>query len=275
MYAWVGKSHEWWQRRASVIALLHSALLGPFRTTTYFPKRNISEKLLSYPACYCINLRCLFQTLYHNAFSSLRDRLWYSLLRSSSDPYWNWVLSAPLHEMLWMPQGQCLFAHKRELLIETWGIKSQCMLGQRRVTNDGKGEPLLLLCFRQCFTRLKSTLKLGPFRTTAYFPKRNISEKLLSYPACYCINLRCLFQTLYRNAFSSLRDRLWYSLLPSSSDPYWNLVLSGPLYVILWMPQGQCFFAQKRELLMDTLVSSHNVCWGRELLMNDGKGEPL
>ena len=128
-------------------------ILSPFRTTTYFPKRNISEKLLSYPACYCINLRCLFQTLYRNAFSSLRDHLWYSLLRSSSDPYWNWVLSAPLHEMLWMPQGQFLFAHKRELLIETWGIKSQCMLGQGRVTNDGKGEPLLLLCFRQCFTR--------------------------------------------------------------------------------------------------------------------------
>ena len=41
--------------------------LGPFRTTTYFSKRNISEKLLSYPACYCINLRCFFQTLYHNS----------------------------------------------------------------------------------------------------------------------------------------------------------------------------------------------------------------
>ena len=106
--------HLYWKQLKSALKL------GPFRTTTYFQERNISEKMLSYPACYCINLRCFFQTLYRNAFSSLRDHLWYSPLRSSSDPYWNWVLSEPLYVMFWMPQGQCLFAHKGEHLMETW-----------------------------------------------------------------------------------------------------------------------------------------------------------
>ena len=103
-------------------------------------------------------------------------------------------------------------------------------------------------------------------------------------PACYCINLRCLFQTLYRNAFSVLKGP---SLILSATKQFRSLwlkhaVLSGPLYVILpnaTRPVLLC--SEKVNFSWTSLVikftSVMHGGWGNfcDEASLDGKGEQL
>ena len=176
--------------------------------------------MLSYPACYCINLRCFFQTLYRNAFSSLRDHLWYSPLRSSSDPYWNWSFQHHCMKCFECHKASASLLTKRELLIETWRYQVTVYAGvgkspewwrasvrrasviallQTVLYSVLSGPPLISVreiflksscnCllkgqfFDTCIRKqLKSTLKLGPFMTTTYFPREKYLWKAVVIP---------------------------------------------------------------------------------------------